>query len=458
MKIIECLRDILDTLRSSFTQKRVFQLFKSHVISNIQLPGRHTISNAIVFQGKEQEDWSKDYRLFSTSQWDVEGCMDGVLKEGLQWVPQELSFVPFAIDLTNVRKHGKHIPGTAYQVDPLSPPFQRGLMWAQRLLHTSLLIPQHQHNLPSRSVPVRLQSCPFVKKPGKKASLEEIAAYKELRKVNNSSIHSVEMLRGLRDSCTALGETRKLLCVGDGGFCNRNLFRGCPAGIDLLVRCRKDAKLCFRHEGKGSFYSPKKFTPEEVRLDESIEEKKVGIFYGGDLREIRYKEAKNVYWQHGAKKLTLRLLVIKPVPYRRTSSGYTNYRDPAYILTTDLESKAMDLLQAYFNRIEIEQNHRDMKNNLGLGEGQVRSPQSVEKHPQVIMLAYSLLLLATIKAFGPKRNEAYMAPPKWYKGRKRPSIEDMKRQVRRELDETPECREYFGIRVPWNEASQRCVI
>jgi hypothetical protein len=43
------------------------------------------------------------------------------------------------------------------------------------------------------------------------------------------------------------------------------------------------------------------------------------------------------------------------------------YRDPAYLLTTDLHSSPKQLLQIYFGRWQIEVNHREEKDTLGIG-------------------------------------------------------------------------------------------
>jgi hypothetical protein len=57
-----------------------------------------------------------------------------------------------------------------------------------------------------------------------------------------------------------------------------------------------------------------------------------------------------MYWQSGARQCPLRLIVIAPTPYRRSKSKKLYYRDPAYLLTTDLRSSVKQLLQIYFDR------------------------------------------------------------------------------------------------------------
>ena len=48
MPVVEHMKCILETMRPHFKQHRVFQLFQSHIISNLSMPGRHTISNTII--------------------------------------------------------------------------------------------------------------------------------------------------------------------------------------------------------------------------------------------------------------------------------------------------------------------------------------------------------------------------------------------------------------------------
>lgn len=457
MLVVEHMKCILETMRIHFKQSRIFDLFQSHIVSNLEMSGRHTISNTILFRGDDDKDWSRNYRLFSKSQWDVRGCMNTVFQEALKQLSEKMPFIPIGIDLTSLRKHGKKIPYTSYQVDPLSPAFRKGLMWGQRFLHASLLIPMHEHNLPARGIPIRLEMSPFLKKPGKKASSEDLEVYKKEKKLRNANVQAMKLVNELREICD-LSTNKKMLIVADGGFCNQHCFKSLPSNVDLLSRCRKDAKLCYKSTVNDSFYSSEKFTPEKVRTDSNIPFHSAKAFYGGNWRDIQYKEISNLYWQRGGQKTPLRLIVIKPMPYRKTGSGYDNYRDPCYLLTTDLTSDADQLIQAYFNRIEIEQNHRDMKNNLGLGQAQVWSEIAAERHPQMIMLAYSVLLLSILKACGPLRTaNDYIPPPKWYRGRLRPTIEDMKRRLRQELTNYPEWREYYGIRVPWEHVTQKLV-
>ena len=200
-----------------------------------------------------------------------------------------------------------------------------------------------------------------------------------------------------------------------------------------------------RPTGSRRFYDVHKFTPEQVRKDESIPWKETKIFYGGKRRRIRYKLLSDLLWQGGARKRTLRLLVVAPTPYRKRKSGRLYYRYPAYLLTTDLKGHAHTLLQIYFDRWQIEVNHREEKDTLGVGQAQLWNLFSVPKQPVLAVASYSALLLASLLAFGAERGAAYAPLPKWRRKARRPSCLDLITLLRKEMAEQPEQLIPYGL-------------
>jgi hypothetical protein len=218
--------------------------------------------------------------------------------------------------------------------------------------------------------------------------------------------------------------------------------------VVLIARARKDASLCFRApEGDRRFYSQDKFTPDQLRLDDSLPWQITKIFYGGQRRKVRYKEVADVLWQGGARKRPLPLFVIAATPYRKRKGGKLYYRHPAFLLTTLREGSTRQLLQMYFDRWQIEVNHRDEKDTLGVGQAQVWNPVSVPKQPALVVASYSALLLAALKAFGPGRGEAYAALPKWRSSAKRPSCLDLATLLRKEAEQNPQLLEPLGFQI-----------
>jgi len=273
--------------------------------------------------------------------------------------------------------------------------------------------------------------------------------YKEAVKQRNLSRSFVDMGKQLRQELDQAGGSDKILVLAaDGSFCNRTCFGNIPERTVLLARARKDAKLCFRApEDSRRFYAVEKFTPEMVRKDEDRDWKTTKIFYGGKRREVRYKQVANVYWQGGAKKLPLRLIVIAPTPYRKSKSKKLYYRDPAYLLTSDQRSSVKQLLQIYFDRWQIEVNHREEKDTLGVGQAQLWNAISVPKQPVLAVAAYSALLLASLQAFGAERGTAYAELPKWRRNARRPSALDLITLLRKEMTQQPQLLATFGFQI-----------
>lgn len=415
------------------THRRAMQ----HAMALPCVLGRRTITRTLCALGRSAQDWSADYKLFSRCRWRAEQLFQPVLDEHLQRYPQGPIFV--AVDDTKLRKTGKKIPGTSWQRDPLSPPFHVNFLYGLRFLQASLLFPHYREgDYSPRAIPVRFQEAAVVKKPGKRASEEQLKEYKLLRQIKNLSTQTLELLRGLRTNLDERGGSdRRLLMVGDGSFCNKTIFRAQCAGIEWLARCRKDARLCFAAPVAGRRkYAPEIFTPEQVRQDPARGWQRVQIHFGGKRRAVKYKERQEVLWKRGSATRPLRLLVIAPVPYKLSKHSRTNYRQPAYFLSTDLTTSTRLLVQACFDRWQIEVNHRDEKDILGVGQAQVWSTQSVPRQPALAVAAYSMLLLAALREFGPGRTDNYVLQPRWRKESKRPSFLDIVTLLRKECSET----------------------
>jgi DDE superfamily endonuclease len=396
--------------------------------------GRSTTSRAILALGQGDRDWSAFYRVCSRSPWDVDGLFDAALKEALGWVPGD--WVVSAVDDTRLKKTGKKITGAHWLRDPLSPAFRPNLIYALRFLQFSVLLPLHlTPERRARAIPIGFELAPCVKKPGRRASEEDRRAYKIEIKERNLSVTFVQSLARSRGRLDDLGAASRLHVVAvDGSFCNKNSLSDIPERTVVLARARKDAKLCFRAEpGTRKVYANAKFTPEAVLKDETIPFQRAGVFFGGAERELRYKRVEHVLWQGGTKTRPLTLLVLAPTAYKNSKDSRTLYRNPAFLLCTSTGLDAVRLVQAYLDRWQIEVNHQEEKDVLGVGQAQVWSAKAVPRQPALAVAAYSVLMLAALSAFGPGRSEAYPKLPKWRKYQRRPSIRDILALLRSEF-------------------------
>jgi hypothetical protein len=271
-----------------FHQQRTLLRAQRQALGALLCLGRSTLSRIIWTAGREQKSWSGEYFLHSRAEWNPHALFAPVLREALPYCPGRL--IGVAVDDTRLKKTGRSIPQAQYHRDPLSPPFHVNLIWALRFLQASLLLPLHRSGpWPARGIPIRFEEVSAVKKPGRRASEEAWKIYKQEVKERNLSRRFVQSMADLRQAFDQAGAPQKVLVIaGDGSFCNRTVFATIPERVVLIARTRKDASLCFRAPEDGRrFYSIDKFTPDQVRHDESIPWQTTKIFYGGKHRKVR---------------------------------------------------------------------------------------------------------------------------------------------------------------------------
>lgn len=440
---------LLARLGGAFCQERsALRAWRLALGQALTLGGR-TISRIIASLQRDHLDWSADYRLFSRSPWKTRTLFAPVLREAVRVAlpPHSEPGAPLWVagDHTHVRKTGRHIAGVQTMRDPMSPPWHVNLISGLRFFHLAIVAAPWRleggegADVPARAIPVRFEPSPMVKKPGKKATDQEIATYKKALRARVATSQARKELEQLREDADEAGaEGRTIIAALDGGFCNRVFFKEPMRGIELLCRCRKDAVLCARAgpEERGRFYSRTKFTPEGLLADENTPWQTATVRTGGREHAVRFKEAP-VYWQGGAGRRELRVIVIAPTGYRLHQKGRLLYRQPAFLLTTDLERDAAELIQGYVDRWQIEVAHCELKDSFGIEDTQVRNAKSVPRHPGFEVAVYAMLHLAAIEAYGARRTADYLPPAKWYPGGVRPSLRDIVQLLRRQIPRCP---------------------
>jgi len=111
-----------------------------------------------------------------------------------------------ALDDTILRKRGRTIPGAAYRRDPLGPPFQVNLVWAQREQAMSAAIADGNGDV--RMVPIGFRDASTPRKPRKGSAPEEMGEYLEEMKQRNLNALAVETLTCLKTPCSSVGSAR----------------------------------------------------------------------------------------------------------------------------------------------------------------------------------------------------------------------------------------------------------
>lgn len=228
----------------------------------------------------------------------------------------------------------------------------------------------------------------------------------------------------------------------DGSYTNKTVLKNLPERTVLVGRIRKDAELFYppRPEDQAAVGTKKRYgqpapTPDQLRQDDTVPWQEVTAFAAGKLHAFRVKTLAPILWKKGGPTLPLRLVVVAPVGYRLRKGGILLYRQPAFLICTDPDLPLEQLLQDYLWRWQIEVNHRDEKQIIGVGEAQVRSPESVGRQPTFAVASYSILLLAAAQELQIPATPTALAPPKWQAGqpRLRLSTQELIRQLRSEV-------------------------
>ncbi len=427
----------VEHLRPAFEDSRVFERFRRLVFGMLTAEDRRTITALLEATGKSQCDWSADYRVFSRDRWsptDVFGCL----------VPSVLALqtsstrIVASLDDTNIRKSGIHIPGVAYRRDPMSPPFRPNFIRGQRFIQTSVVVAFGPGPAACRAIPVGFDHAPSAAKLIRNPTDDDKRLHREqVRQLALTTYGSlaIDRLRATLDSSGA--NQKQLLVAVDGSYTNQRVLKNLPDRTDLIGRIRKDAVLHHLPSSTDKRGRPQSYgtelTPEQVRQDQARPWESISVFGAGRVHQCDIKEVHPLLWRKTGPQQRLRLIVIRPLAYRRSKQSRLLYRQPAYLITTDLDTPVEELVQAYFWRWDIEVNHRDEKQLIGVGDAQVRSPQSAERVPAFAVACYSMLLISAAKAFGIAAAAPVVEQPKWLAGSSRKPTRLSTRQLLRRL-------------------------
>jgi len=399
----------------AFCQVRTWKRAWRLGVTQLLCLGRHTVTNLLCTAGRQAIDWSADYRLFSEDHWEPQRLFAVVMLRVLERLPAGAPLV-LAMDDTHVKKTGTHVPGVGYRRDPLSPKFHCNLIRAQRFLQVSAALYTTAGPGPARCVPVAYEHAPSVPHPKKSDPPEQWQEYRRRCKQDNLSTRGLALIKRLRGEMdrTPGGAGRRLVMGVDASYANRTVLRGLPAGVVLIGRTRKDLALFAMPEGEvRGRYGRSLPTPEQLRQDDSVPWRTVSAYAAGKMHEFRVKTMGPVLWKKAGMDRPLRIMVVAPVGYRLRQGGKLLYRQPAFLLCTDVQMPDAELLQYYLWRWGVEVNHRDEKQIIGVGQAQVTNEQSAQRQPALAVFSYATLLLAAADTWGVDAIEGQLPPPKW---------------------------------------------
>jgi len=392
------------------------------------------VTGQIATAARQFRDWTAEYRLYSNKRFNPEDLFAPVRRRLIATGAPCVA----AIDDSRVKKTGLRIPGAKYTRDPLGPPFHTNFIRAQRFVQISMALPGQDGQ--ARMIPVDFVHAPTPAKPRENAGEEAWSQYRQAAKERRLGNVASRRIAKLRRDIDADGQHDLPLWIAfDGGYTNQTVFKPVPERVTLIGRIRADAKLYQLPDkqpskGRRRVYGPTAPTPEQLRKDETVPWQTVGAFAAGKRHRFRVKTIAPLRWRAAGEKHNLRLIVIAPLGYRLNQNSKVLYRKPAYIVCTDPEASVEKIIQAYVWRWDIEVNFRDEKTTLGLGEQQVRHPDSVYTAPALIVAAYAMLLIAGEQNRPGQQARDPLPPPLWRTNEPlRPSTQNLINHLRHEV-------------------------
>jgi len=431
-----------------------------HVLAQLACMGSHTVTGLLSTCGDQFVDWSAHYRLYERERADPQRLFDVVRSQvcALHQGP-----IVAALDDTRLPKSGRKVHGARYTRDPMGPPFHVNFIRAQRFLQTSAAIAGDDGQ--ARMIPVDWVHAPAPPKPGRKATREERAAYRDQWRLSRIGAVGAQRIAELRRWINEHDDpARRLWTVVDGSFCNSAVLKALPDNTTLVGRVRSDAKLYHLPDqqparGRRRVYGLRAPTPEQVRQDDAFAWQDVEVFFGGKRRRLRAKRLGPVRWRPAGKEHDLQLIVIAPTSYRLCEHGTLLYRDPAYLLCTDPDAPLHDVIQHYIWRWDIEANFRDEKTLLGVGDAQVRTPAACQNVTAVAVAAYAMLLVAAERCQAQGTPVLHLPRPKWQRGTpRRATTMTLIQNLRNELWAQSIHFSSFVSNTPSNTKPEKCTI
>jgi hypothetical protein len=272
-------------------------------------------------------------------------------------------------------------------------------------------------------VPIAFLHAPTPAKPSRKASPEEFQQYRRAARQARLPLLAALQIGALRQALDAEpgGAQRQLQILVDGGYTNQTVLKKLPPRTTLIGRLRKDAKLYFLPQtpaappprGRPRRYGAPAPTPEQLRTDDSVPWTSLEVSVSGAPHSIRIKHLPKILWRTAGLGHTLQLVVIAPLSYRLRKGSKLLYRQPAFLICTDPELDLRALVQGFVQRWGIEVNFREQKTLLGVGQAQVRHPDSVEAVPALQVASYAMLQLACLRTLDGPVKPDLLPPPKW---------------------------------------------
>lgn len=430
--LLSALYELLEKHQGAFKQARVWMRVQALVLALLFSFARKTLTQLLVTMGALKDDWSCWYRLFSHKRIDYDRLTSLFVRETLEHVAVK-EFYPCVVDATSVARCSLKMPGTFWGKGLKTPKFRPGIQRQQRFEHLCWLTPPEQGF--SRGVPLRWNWA---------APEKAVPTTEPARKEWEAAQKELVWLRGQLDETQR--RRQRILCMGDGNYDVKGIWKALPHDTVLIARCRKDRKLyelpphpsSARRRGRPLEYGSESLRPQQW-LHEKEGWQESELLVRGKSQPVRYR-VEGPFLVEGAPERPLYLLVIKGHTVKSRSGKRSKYYDPVYLLCNALRCQeqwvlpapATELLFWVRQRWEIEVCHREIKSGFGLGQMQCWSQAGSLLNVQWMAWVYAVLVLAGYRTWGLCQSSAGTLEP-WKRRVQRWSFNTLWRAYRQAL-------------------------
>ena len=136
------------------------------------------------------------------------------------------------------------------------------------------------------------------------------------------------------------------------------MLKNLPQRVTLIGRIRNDTRLFTIPDnqplkGRKRIYGEQLPTPEQIRQSDQYPWQEVKAWAAGKIHEFNVKIINNIRWKSAGQNHDLKLVVIRPLGYRLSKGSKILYRQPAYLICSDIGLNLQTLIQSYLWRWEI---------------------------------------------------------------------------------------------------------
>jgi hypothetical protein len=383
------------------------------VFGTLLCTGRRTVCAALRAMGlTEDEGFSRYHQVLNRTKWSALEAANILLVMLLTLIPDGSPLVIF-VDETLERRRGKKIKAKGYYRDAVRSSKTQvvktsGLKWL--VMAASVKLPFMPRTL----------ALPFL------SVLEFSKKYDEKRKRPHKTTlqWTRQMLSQVR---RWIGNKRRLILVGDGGFAAGQLAWDCIRhGVALVSRLKMNAQLfdfppehkpCRR--GRIALKGRKLVNFKQMLEMEGLPWQEAEITgYSGVRRKVRFLSTTCMWGSEGSMPVPIRwVLVMDP----------TGQMDPLPLMSTDPLMIPEQIIELYIDRWSLEVTFEESREHLGVETQRQWSDKAIARSTPILLGLYSIVCLVANRLGQSKVVEAEKTA--WYR-KEHVTFSDLLRTVR----------------------------